>query len=196
MAILQKLDFTGRVVSCFASPVRETGLQKVRQPMLDLNFDGIVGDCHASRLRPSDSRMLKQYKRGTEVINTRQVSLVSEEELSDIAAALDVPALDPAWLGTNLVTAGIPDLTLLPPSSRLMFASGATLIIDLENAPCRFPAEIIEAHHPGHGLAFPQKARNKRGLVAYVEKAGQISEGDEIIVFIPPQRLYAHTNRP
>ena len=196
MAILQKLEWTGRVVSCFASPERETGLQKQRQAHLDLDFDGIVGDCHASRLRPSDSRMLKQYKRGTEVINTRQVTLVSQEELADIAAALDVPALDPTWLGTNLVTEGIPDLTLLPPASRLMFTSGATLIIDLENAPCRFPAEIIEARYPGHGLAFPQKARHKRGLVGFVEKSGQIREGDEIIVFIPPQRLYAHINRP
>ena len=195
MAILQKLDWTGRVSACYASPLRETGLQKQRQAVLDLTFDGIVGDCHASRLRPSDSRMLKQYKRGTEVVNNRQVSLVSAEELEEIAARLDVPALDPAWLGANLVTKDIPDLTLLPPATRLMFSSGATLIIDLENAPCRFPAEIIESHYPGHGLAFPQKARNKRGLVAYVEKAGRIAEGDEIIVFIPPQRLYAHIHK-
>ena len=195
MAILQKLDWTGRVLACYASPKRETGLQKQRQPQLDLNFDGIVGDCHASRVRPSDSRMLKQYKRGTEVVNNQQVSLVSQEELAEIAHRLDVPALDPVWLGANLLTTDIPDLTLLPPSTRLMFSSGASLIIDLENAPCRYPAEIIESHYPGHGLAFPQKARHKRGLVAYVEKAGQICEGDEIVVFIPPQRLYAHIHK-
>jgi MOSC domain-containing protein YiiM len=125
-------------------------------------------------------------------MNNRQVSLVSQEELADIAEALGVPALDPMWLGANLVTKGIPDLTLLPPSTRLMFSSGASLIVDLENAPCRFPAEIIERHYPGHGLDFPKKAKNKRGLVAYVEKEGRIAAGDEIVLFIPPQRIYAH----
>ena len=192
MAILEKLDWTGQLIACYASPVRETGLEKQAQPHLDLNFDGIVGDCHASRIRPSDSRMLKQYKRGTPVMNNRQVSLVSQEELADIAEALGVPALDPMWLGANLVTKGIPDLTLLPPSTRLMFSSGASLIVDLENAPCRFPADIIERHYPGHGLDFPKKAKNKRGLVAYVEKEGRIAAGDEIVLLIPPQRIYAH----
>ena len=195
MAILEKLEWTGCVAACYASPLRETGLQKLGRPHLDLTFDGIVGDCHASRIRPSDSRMLKQYKRGTPVMNNRQVSLVSEEELADIAKALDVPALDPAWLGANLLIRQIPDLTLLPPSTRLMFSSGATLIVDLENAPCRFPADIIESHHPGHGLDFPKKAKRKRGLVAYVEKEGRIAAGDEIVLFIPPQRIYAHIKK-
>jgi MOSC domain-containing protein YiiM len=192
MAILEKLDWSGRVVSCYASPLRETGLQKHRLPSLDLTFDGITGDCHASRIRASDSRMLKQYKRGTPVKNNRQVSLVSVEELADIAAVLGILSLDPCWLGANLVTQDIPDLTLLPPSTRLMFSSGATLIVDLENAPCRFPAEIIEQHYPGQGLDFPKKAKHKRGVVAYVEKEGRIAEGDEIFLFIPPQRIYAH----
>ena len=195
MAIVEKLEWTGRVAACYASPVRETGLQKYPQPFLDLTFDGIVGDCHASRIRPSDSRMLRQYARGTLVMNNRQLSLVSQEELADIAKALDVPALDPTWLGANLLTTDIPDLTLLPPSTRLMFSSGASLIIDLENAPCRFPADIIESHYPGHGLAFPQKAKHKRGLVAYVEKEGRIATGDEIMLFIPPQRIYAHIKK-
>jgi MOSC domain-containing protein YiiM len=192
MGILQKLAITGRVEACLVSPERNRGPEKARLERLHLSYDGIEGDCHAARIRESDSRMLQQYRRGTPVANSRQVSLVSAEELADIAVALDVPSLMPEWLGANVMTSGIPNLTFLPPSSRMMFASGATLIVDLENAPCRYPAEVIERHHPGHGLLFPKLARHKRGLVARVEHIGEISIGDEIVLFIPRQRIYAH----
>ena len=193
MAILKKLGITGRVNACFSSPKRESGLEKPECDRLVITFDGIEGDCHASRNRLSDSRMLSQYKRGTPVANSRQLSLVSVEELADIAKALDIPALKPEWVGANLLVSDIPDLTLLPPSTRLMFSSGATLIVDLENAPCRYPADIIEQHHPGHGLAFPKLAKHKRGVVVRVEREGVIARGDEIVLFILPQRIYSHS---
>lgn len=192
MAILTKLDLTGRVEACFSSPDRKTGLEKAACDRLVITFDGIEGDCHASRNRLSDSRMLNQYQRGTPVANSRQLSLVSSEELAEIAGLLSIPALPPEWVGANLLFSGIPDLTLLPPSTRLMFSSGATLIVDLENAPCRYPAEIIERHHPGHGLDFPKKAKHKRGVVARVEREGVIARSDNVTLFIPPQRIYAH----
>jgi hypothetical protein len=87
---------------------------------------------------------------------------------------------------------GHPDLTLLPPATRMMFSSGATLIVDLENAACRYPADLIERHFPGHGLGFPELAKHKRGLVARVEREGEIAVGDKIVLFSPPQRLYRH----
>ena len=193
MSILNKLSITGRVKACFSSPKRESGLEKPECDRLVITFDGIEGDCHASRNRLSDSRMLNQYKRGTPVANSRQLSLVSLEELADIAKALDIPVLPPQWVGANLLISDIPDLTLLPPSSRMMFSSGATLIVDLETAPCRYPADIIEQHHPGHGLAFPKLAKHKRGLVVRVEREGMIAKGDEIVLFIPQQRIYSHS---
>jgi hypothetical protein len=192
MPILSKLTIIGKVEACLLSPNRQCGLEKSRRDRLKLNFDGIVGDCHASRVRQSDSRMLQQYQRGTAVINNRQVSVVSQEELADIAQSLEISSLIPEWLGANVMVSGIPDLTLLPPATRMMFSSGATLVVDLENAPCRYPAELIERHFPGHGLAFPALARHKRGLVAQVEREGEIAVGDEIVLFSPPQRLYRH----
>jgi MOSC domain-containing protein YiiM len=155
---------------------------------LQLNFDGIVGDCHASRVRQSDSRMLKQYQRGTAVINNRQVSVVSQEELADIAQSLEISSLIPEWLGANVMVSGMPDLTLLPPVTRMMFSSGATLI--LENASCRYPAELIERYFPGHGLAFPALAQHNAGSLC--RREGEIAVGDEIVLFSPPQRLYRH----
>lgn len=192
MAIVTRIDIEGRVEACLLSPKRETGLEKAKAGELMLTFDGIVGDCHSGRSRESDSRTLKQYPRGTEILNSRQVSIVSVEEMAEVAGRLGIPEVKPEWVGANLLVSGIPDFTLLPPSTRLMFSSGVTLIIDIENAPCKYPAEVIERHHPGHGLAFPKVAVNKRGVVARVEKEGVIRQSDVIGLYLPPQRLYPH----
>lgn len=190
--LLSKVPFTGRVELLLRSPNREAGLEKQRVGELRLLFSGIEGDCHGGLTRKSDSRMLKQFKRGTEVRNARQVSIVSEEELSGIAAAMGLPEVRPEWVGANLVTSGIPDLTLLPPSSRLQFPSGATIAIDIENVPCRYPAAIIEKYHPEPANGFVKAARNKRELVGWIEREGLVTTGDAIAVWIPPQRIYAH----
>ncbi len=192
MAVLKKSKLIGRVALLLSNPDRKAGLEKQSVPHLDMVFDGIVGDCHSGRIYKSDSRLLQQYPRGIPIANTRQVSIVSEEELADVGREMETGPLKPEWLGPNLVTTGIPDLTLLPPSTRMMFSSGATLIVDGENAPCRQVADVIEIHHPGKGWQFPKLARNKRGLVAWVEKEGGIAVGDEIVLHIPPQRIYSH----
>lgn len=189
---LSKAPFSGTVEMLLVNPRRESGLEKARTDEISLLFSGIAGDCHGGLTRKSDSRMLKQFKRGTPVKNVRQASILSVEELADIARAMEVPAVQPEWVGANLVTSGIPDLTLLPPSSRLQFPSGATLVIDMENLPCRYPAAIIEKHHPEHTRGFVAAATRKRGLVAWVESEGVVSTGDAITVWIPPQRIYAH----
>ena len=190
MAILEKIAVEGRVETCLINPDRKTGLEKARCNSLTIVFDGIAGDCHSSRIMASDS--LKQYVRETPISNSRQVSIVSVEELALIAADLGIPEVLPEWVGANLLVSGIPDFTLLPPSTRIMFSSGATLIVDLENQPCRYPADVIEGHHPGHGLAFPKVATHRRGIVARVEREGEIRNGDTITLFIPPQRIYGH----
>jgi MOSC domain-containing protein YiiM len=190
MAIVKEISLVGRVEACLLSPKRETGLEKAKANDLTLTFDGIVGDCHSGPTMLSDSRTLRQYPRGVTLRNRRQVSLISVEEMNEVARRLDIPEVKPEWVGANVLVSGIPDFTLLPPSTRLMFASGATLIVDLENAPCKYPAEIIERHHPGHGLTFPEKAKHKRGLVAWVEREGKIVMGDKIRIFLPPQRIW------
>lgn len=192
MAVLEKSKLTGTVVALLSNPDRKTGLEKASRDKVDIIFDGIVGDCHSGRTYASDSRLLKQYKRGVPIANTRQLSVLSEEQLAEIASLLDIPRLEPEWVGANLVTSGIPDLTFLPPSTRMMFSSGATLIVDGENAPCRYVSDVINKHHPGKGDPFPKLARHKRGLVAWVEKEGAIAVGDEIVLHIPPQRIYSH----
>lgn len=190
--LLTKLSFQGTVNLLLANPDRDTGLEKSRVAEARLLFSGMEGDCHGGLTRKSDSRMLKQYKRGTPVRNSRQLSILSSEELTEVAARMAIPAVKPEWVGANIVLEGIPDLTLLPPGSRLQFDSGAMIVVDAENHPCRYPADIIARHHPDAKLGFVKAAMHKRGVVGWVEAEGVIKTGDRITVWIPPQRIYAH----
>jgi hypothetical protein len=191
--LLSKSSLAGRVEMLLVNPDRDSGLEKAMVLSISLLFSGIDGDCHGGLTRLSDTRMLKQFKRGTEVRNSRQISILSAEELRDVAAAMGIPEVKAQWVGANLVTSGIPDLTLLPPSTRLQFPSGATIAIDMENLPCRYPAEVIAQHHPEPALGFVKAARHKRGVVGWIEREGSVSQGDAIVVWLPPARIYPHS---
>jgi MOSC domain len=190
--LLTKADFDAKATKLLLGGNRGATLEKSRANQLDLRFEGIAGDFHAGLTRKSDVRTLKQYPRNTDIRNVRQVTIVSEEELLEIAEAMGIPEAKPEWLGANMVTSGIPDLTLITPSSRLQFPSGATLVVDMENQPCRQVADIILAHHPDVKVGFVKGAWNKRGVTAWVEREGVINMGDAITVWVPQQRIYAH----
>ncbi|MFN4140599.1 MOSC domain-containing protein [Aestuariivirga sp.] len=190
--LLTRLNLQGRVALLLANPDRELGLEKRPVPEAMMLFSGMKDDCHGGLTRKSDSRMLKQYRRGTEVRNSRQLSILSVEELAEVAETMGIPVVKPEWVGANLVTRGIPDLSLLPPSTRLQFPSGAMIVVDMENHPCRYPADIIARHHPEAKKGFVKAAMHKRGVVGWVEAEGAIRPGDAITVWIPPQRIYSH----
>ena len=171
---------------------REAGLEKAEVDRLELLFSGIKGDMHAGLTRKSDIRTIKQYARDTDIRNVRQLTVVSEEELAEIADLMGIPDMKAEWLGANVVTSGIPDLTLLTPSTRLQFPSGATIVVDMENFPCRQVADVVAQHHPEPKAGLVASAVHKRGVTAWVEREGIINDEDEIIVWVPPQRLYAH----
>lgn len=192
MPLFRKAPFQGKVDRLLVGADRAAGLEKSEAAALTLTFAGIDGDCHAGLTRKSDSRTLMLYRRDTDIRNVRQLSLLSHEELVAIAAAMKIPEIKPEWVGANLVTSGIPDLTLLPPSTRLQFPSGATLVVDLENAPCRFVADVIAKHHGDAADRWIKAATHRRGVTAWVEREGSIREDDAITLFLPPQRLYAH----
>ena len=158
---------------------------------MPLSFAGFAGEVHAGMTRPSCSRVTAQYRKGTEIRNTRQVSLVSAEEMAQVAAELGLEAFDYAGSGASVVIEGIPDFTHLPPSSRLQGEGGATLVVDMENHPCIEVAKTIETARPGHGKAFKAAAKGRRGVTAWVEREGVLQLGEKVRVHVPGQRAWA-----
>lgn len=158
---------------------------------LDLTYAGIPGDCHAGLTRKSGVRE-PWYERGTPMRNERQLSILSVEELAEVAAAMDLSSLEGAWIGGNIVLSGVPSLSLLPPRTLLMFPSGATVRIDGDNGPCRSSGRAIAAatNRPEAEFSFVKAAKYKRGLLGWVECEGAISLGEPITIRVWEQQLY------
>ena len=159
---------------------------------LKASFAGIEGEAHEGIAMPSCTRMTPLYRKGTNIANTRQVSILSVEELAQIAAKMGLESLSPSLLGATMVVEGIPDFSHIPPGSRLQGSSGATLVVNLNNRPCTIPSRAIEAQHPGFGKAFAAAAKDRRGVVAWVEREGSFALGDTLSLHIPDQRVWAH----
>ena len=181
-------DHFGTIIWLGRVADRRAALASVPVRHLHLSFAGPDGEAHAGLTRASCSRVLGQYARGTEIRNTRQLSVVSAQELAQIAAAMGLDRLDPALTGASMVIDGIDDLTHLPPSSRLQSESGATLVVDMENQACQLPAKPIEAAHEGFGARFKAAAAGRRGLTGWVEREGTLSLGERVRLHVPAQR--------
>ena len=192
MALQSKAGFKGKVEQLYSRASRADGFDKAPSGIMNLLFSGPAGDCHTGLTRASDSRTLLLYPRNTDIRNVRQITIVSPDELQDIAQALGVSHIDPIWLGANMLISGIPDLTLLPPSTRIQFSSGATLVVDMENAPCSQVTKVVVQHHGEAGWDFVKAATHKRGVTAWVEREGEVKVGDAAILILPPSRIYPH----
>ena len=189
MPALKPTDYTAIVtwLGVVTNADRRELLAEPRQ-QLDLTFEGIAGSVHGGATRASCTRVKSQYPKGTEIRNERQLSLISEEELAEIATLIGVETIDPARLGASMVLRGLPDFSFLPPSSRLQAPSGATLTVDMQNRPCQFPAKSIEHAAPGKGKGFKPAAEGRRGVTASVAREGAVSVGDVLRLHIPDQR--------
>lgn len=171
---------------------RAAALPSTPVDRLRATFAGPEGEAHGGLIRPSCSRVVAQYPKGTPIRNTRQFSVLSAEDLAAIAADMGIDTLDPALVGATMVLSGLPDFTHLPPSSRLQGEAGATLVVDMENRPCQLPARPIEARHPGHGARFRNAARGRRGVTAWVEREGEFRVGEQMTLHVPDQPVWAH----
>lgn len=159
---------------------------------LEVTLNGVPGDRHEGVSRPADSRV-PWYPRGAPIRNSRQVTILAPDELEEIARRLGVAQVKPEWLGSNMVLEGISRLTQLPPGTRLHFPGGAALAVEGENAPCRHAGAAVGAFYPeadGMDVAFVKAAKGLRGLVAWVERAGEIVAGCEVSVRVPAQKIW------
>lgn len=165
-----------------------------RVAKLDLDFEGIRDDFHRGHTRRSGGRE-PWYPRGTEMRNERQVSIVASDELAEIGRRMGIDRIAPEWIGANLVLDGVPRLSFLPAGTLLFFKNGVTLKVDGQNAPCRLAGRSVADHagmadREAGALSFPKHGRRLRGLVAWVEKPGTLTEGECVSVRVPEQWVY------
>ena len=98
--------------------------------------------------------------------------------------------MSPETVGANLCVSGIPDFSLLPKGTLLIFPSGAVLNIEEYNPPCAdMGAQIAETYSRSDGnilkpLDWLKPAAGRRGVVGVVEVPGQINAGDEVEVVV------------
>jgi hypothetical protein len=184
---LKQTEFSGEVV-WLGHVAASSTLRAAVVPSLDLDFEGVTGGRHEGATRPSCVRVRNLYPEGTRIRNVRQLSVLSEDEIDQIARNMGLDQLNPALLGVSIVLRGIPDFTHVPPASRLQGPSGVTLTTDTENRPCVLPGREIEVDEPGHGKDFKPAAKGIRGVTAWVERPGSLTLGDMMKLFVPDQR--------
>jgi hypothetical protein len=158
-------------------------------PALQVDLQGIPGGRHYGFTRQAGAREA-WYPRGMEMRSGRQLSVVSLEDLAEIAQRMDLPGIEPGWIGANLVVAGVPEFSRLPWGARLFCGGGAVLVNEGDNAPCRFAGAEIAKNFPDRArldILFPKAAIHRRGIVATVERAGTIAPGS-LTVKIPEQK--------
>ena len=192
MAELKPTDHYARIVWMGRVPENRENIRSEAIETAFASYAGFEGDFHAGLTRKSCVRVTDQHPVGTEIRNVRQLSILSAEDLDQIAADIGIDRVDPLLLGASIVVEGIPDFTFVPPGSRLQAENGTTLVVDVENGPCNLPAREIEKDAPGHGKGFKAAARGRRGVCSWVEREGQLSVGDRLRLHIPDQRPWAH----
>jgi len=163
-----------------------------RVSQVEIDFSGFIGDNHSGLTLFSGGRT-PYYRWATPIRNYRQVTILSHGEIAETREELDLPELLPEWYGGNLELEGIPKLTMIPPSTRLFFSSGAVLVVDGVNSPCATIGKTIQKYYPDReGLRekFINSAKLRRGIAAWVEKCGYITLGDDVEALIPEQFLY------
>ena len=180
-------ELTGTVVSVHAGV--NDDLSKEEHPTIRVELDGVVGDAHRSFSR--EAWQGDKQPVGTVRRNERQWSAVSVEELADIREAMDLEqALSAASLGANLCIAGIRQLSRMPKGTVMKFPSGAELVVEEYNPPCKDMGENLMKRHntrsgkPISPTAFSKAAKLTRGIVGVVDVPGEISAGDTVTVFI------------
>ncbi len=178
----------GRVVSLHVG--KNADLSKQSQVSLRAEFGGFAGDKHQGPERETWEGEWEPA--GTIRRNERQWSGVSVEELAHITGCLDLTEpLSPITLGANLCVEGIPEFSLLPKGTRLLFPSGAVLLVEEYNPPCSDMGAQIASKYSTHSqqpltdTMWLRPASGRRGLVGVIDVPGEIRTGDEIEV-----RLY------
>jgi MOSC domain-containing protein YiiM len=175
----------GRVVSLHVGG--NADLSKDRRESLLAAIGGFEGDGHKG---PERKAYQEDWEPGGTIRrNERQWSGVSVEELAHISDRLDLSEpLSAATLGANLCVEGIPEFSLLPKGTKLVFPSGAVLLVEEYNPPCSdMGAQVLARYSSRSGKlenerSWLRPAAGRRGVVGVIDVPGEIREGDEFEV--------------
>jgi len=186
----------GRIVSVHVG--NNEDLSKELRESLSAEIGGFAGDKHQGPVR--ETWQGEWEPAGTVRRNERQWSGVSVEELAHITQRLDLTEpLTPATLGANLCVEGIPEFSLLPKGTSLVFPSGAVLLVEEYNPPCTdMGARIVAKYSTRSGQpltdnSWLRPASGRRGVVGVINVPGEIRAGDEVEVRVyqePVIRLF------
>lgn len=188
--IYEKTPYVGRITYLGCVTDRAQGPASDSLEAATLTMEGITGESHGGINRKACSRVSTLHAQGTEIRNTRQLTVLSAEEIAATAAEMGVDDLDPALMGASIVVEGIPDLSYLPPAARLQADGGATIVVEMVNHPCTITGKSLDAQHPGKGPAYKPAAMDRRGVVAWVERPGALALGDRLSLIVPTQRAW------
>ena len=163
---------------------------------IEFLFDGPQGDTHSGfsrRLSGHDGVYARTstLTKGATIFNWRTWTALSREELAEIEQTLGVPVPQGCLL-ENMILVGIPALSKLPPTSRLVFPmrdSQTVLAVWEENSPCHVVGQRLADHYgvPDLKKRLIAEAQNKRGVMGLVLSAGRVEIGDEVLVYPPVQ---------
>ena len=177
-----------RVVSVHSGDHED--LHKDAFESIEVDLEGFPGDGHRGFTR--EAWKGDKDPEGTVRRNERQWSGVSAEELTIISVRMDLTRpLEASTLGANLCVEGIQSFSQLPRGTRLIFPSGATLVIEETNPPCKEMGMQIAAAYetsvgePANHKLFPKHSIGLRGVVGVVDVPGLIRAGDRVVAEIP-----------
>lgn len=156
-------------------------------PEGEITFEGLVGDCHSGMTLLTHGHH-PEFPKGTKIRNDRQFTILSVEELNEVAMTLQIPSLDVSWLTGNLLISGIKNFSVLPYGTRFVFSNGVILSCSGENNPCSHPARITQSHYPevdGIARDFVKAAIHRRGIVAWTVHPGTIHPGERFHIVLP-----------
>ena len=170
----------GMVTAVSSSPTH-TMAKPNREVIRLLAGLGVEGDAHAGETVKHRSRVARDPSRP----NLRQVHLI-HAELHDALRAAGF-AVSPGQMGENVTTQGV-DLLGLPAGTRLHLGGTAVVAVTGLRNPC----SQLNGVQPGLMAATLDRDADgalirKAGVMAIVERGGDVRRGDPIRVALPPQ---------
>ena len=175
----------GKVVSLHLG--KNEDLSKQSRSSLKAEVGGFEDDKHQGSIRKTWEGEWRPE--GSIRRNERQWSGVSVEELAVITERLELTkALSAETLGANLCIEGIPEFSLLPKGTLLVFPSGAMLMVEEYNPPCADMGEQIASKYstrsgkPLTDKTWLRPAAGRRGVVGVIDYPSEILVGDEVEV--------------